>query len=104
MSLLAAHVLHHVGHDGGVGHGGRAHGDFAIVVDQKHAVKSDRLPGFDGQALDFQRVARGDTILFAASFQYGVHKFPRQRGKDNTKKARRCQRRISEDFGELARK
>ena len=38
------------------------------------------VPGLDGQTLDFQRVARGDAILFASGFQYGVHKILRKRG------------------------
>ena len=42
--------------------------EFAVVVDQKHAVKGHRLPGFNGQALDFQRIARANAILFAACF------------------------------------
>jgi hypothetical protein len=40
----------------------------AVVVDQQHAVKCERLAGFDGQAFDFQRVACGDPILFATCF------------------------------------
>ncbi len=52
----------------GAGDRGRAHGKFALVVDQKDAVKSHRLPGFNGQALDFQRIARANAILFASCF------------------------------------
>jgi len=66
--LLAADVLDHVGHHGGASHGGGTHADLAVVVNQQDAVKNDGLPGFNGQALDFQLIARAHAILFASCF------------------------------------
>ena len=66
--LLATNVLDDIGHDGGTGHGGGTHGDLAIVVDQKNAVKGHRLPGFNRQTINFQRIARAHAILFATRF------------------------------------
>src|ERR1700741_2526989 len=71
--LFTALVSDDVGDHAGLGHGGRTHGKLAIFVYQQNAVESERLPSFNFQALDFQCIARGDTILFAASFQYCVH-------------------------------
>src|SRR5208282_4462685 len=69
--FLAAFVLDHVGHHARTAYRGRADRDLAVAVHQQHAVKRDRLAGLNGQALDFHRVARGHTILFASGFQYG---------------------------------
>ena len=66
--FLAALVRHHVGHHAGPANRGRAHRQLAVVIDQQHAVKRERFAGLDGQTLDFQRVARGDPILFASCF------------------------------------
>ncbi len=71
--LFTALVLHDVGDHAGRGHSGRTHSELPIFIDQEDPVKSERLPGFHVQALDFQRIARGDTILLTTSFQYGVH-------------------------------
>jgi hypothetical protein len=76
--LLAADVLDDVGDDGSARHSGRAHGDFAVVIDQQDAVKGDRLARLNFQAFDFEGIASGDPILFASSFQYSVHKIRSQ--------------------------
>ena len=57
-----------IGYHGGAGHGGRTHRELALVVDQEDPVKSHRLPGFNSQEFDFQRIARANTILFASCF------------------------------------
>src|ERR1039457_4241774 len=66
--LLTAGVLDDVSHHGGAGHSGRTHRELALVVDQKDTVKSHRLPGFNSQEFDFQRIAGANTILFASCF------------------------------------
>ena len=70
--LLAANMLDHFGFNGGIGDRRRAKGHFSILVDHEHAVKSERLAGFDRQALDLERVARADAILFASGFNNAV--------------------------------
>jgi hypothetical protein len=66
--LFSADVLDHVSGNRSASDSGGTDGDFAIVVDEEHAVKSDRLAGINGQAFDFKRIARGDAILFASGF------------------------------------
>ena len=66
--LLAALVRHHVGQHAGAADGGRPDGQLAFIIDQQNAVKSEWLAGLDGQTFNFQRVARGHTILFASGF------------------------------------
>ena len=75
--LFTAFVGDDVGDDGGARNGGRTQSELAITADEEDPFKSEGLPGVGGQAFDFERIARGDTILFTASFQYSVHKvFP----------------------------
>src|SRR6266850_6436232 len=57
--LLASNVLDNIGHDGGVGNRGGTDGDFAVVVDEEHPVKRDRLPGLNCQPFDLQSIAFG---------------------------------------------
>ena len=66
--VFAALVLDDIRHDGGTADGGRADGKLAVVVDEQHAVERDRLARLDFKAFDFELVAGGDAILFAACF------------------------------------
>ena len=66
--LLAAFVGDDIRHDGRAGDGGRADGELAVVVDEQHAVKRDRLARLGFETFDFQRVASNDAILFASGF------------------------------------
>ena len=66
--LVVFDVLDDIGQHRGVGDGGRAHAELAVVIDQQNAVKRHRLPGLDGQAFDLQCIARADAILFATCF------------------------------------
>jgi hypothetical protein len=66
--FLAALVLDNICHDGRAADGGRADGELAAVVDEQHAVERDRLARLDFKAFDFELVACGDAILFAACF------------------------------------
>jgi hypothetical protein len=66
--FVAANVFDHIGLDRRAGHGRRAHGEFAVAIDEQYAVESDRLARLGFETFDFQRVARRDTILFATSF------------------------------------
>ena len=66
--LLAALVLDDIRHDGRAGDGGRTDGELALVADEQHAVKRERLARLDFKAFDFKFIARNDAILFATSF------------------------------------
>jgi len=75
--LFTALMFHDVGDDAGAGHGRAAYDDF-IAANHENPVKSEGLARLGVEAFDFQRVARGDTILFAASFKDCVHKISRK--------------------------
>jgi len=66
--VLAALVFDDVRSDSRTGDGGRAHAQFAVVVDQQHAVKRDRLAGFNFKTFDFELVASDNPILLATCF------------------------------------
>jgi hypothetical protein len=74
--LFAPLVFHDVGNHTSAGNRRPADGDF-IAADHEDTVKSKWFARLDIKAFDFERVARDDTILFAASFQDCVHKFSR---------------------------
>jgi hypothetical protein len=75
--FFAALVFHHVGDYARTRDRRPADGDF-IAADHEHTVKCKWFARLDIKAFDFERVARDDTILFAASFQDCVHKFSRK--------------------------
>jgi len=66
--VFAALVFDDIRYDGGTGDGGRADGELAVVVDEQHAVKRDRLARLDFKAFDFEFIAGSDAILFATCF------------------------------------
>ena len=66
--VFAALVFDDIRQDRRTGDGGRADGKLAVVVDEQHAVKRDRLARLDFKAFDFELVARGDAILLATCF------------------------------------
>jgi hypothetical protein len=61
-------MLDHVRKNGRVRYRWSAHADLTTVIDHENTVKSDFLAGFDGKALDFERITRAYTILFASGF------------------------------------
>ena len=73
--FLAAKMFKDIGGDMRIAHGRRADGEFAFVSHEQNAVKSDRLARLIFEAINFDGLARRDTILFSTSFYYCVHSF-----------------------------
>jgi len=65
--LVAALMFHHVGNDAGAGNGWAADRNL-VAADHQNTVKSEWFARLDIKAFDFERVARGNSILFAACF------------------------------------
>ena len=66
--LIAALMFHNVSHNRRSCDSRGANIDFAIVIDEENTVESESLACLDRKTFDFQGVACGDTVLFAASF------------------------------------
>src|SRR5205814_1904524 len=71
--LFTAEVFENIDHNAGLGNRGRADADFTLVLDQEHPVQGKRLASLSFQTVDFQGLARSDTILFPASFNHCIH-------------------------------
>src|SRR5580765_8709415 len=72
--LLAAEVLDNIHCNSGLRNRGVAHGELSLVRDQQDAIQGEGLARFALQTFHFQGIARGDTILFPASFNHCIHK------------------------------
>ena len=66
--LIAANVFDHIRNDGCLRDGRRTDAESALIVDQQHAIESDRLPGLNSQPLDLESITRANAVLLAACF------------------------------------
>src|SRR3989442_134012 len=90
--LFASDMLEHIRHNCRAWDRRRSHGELAVIVDQQDPLEGHWPSRFHGQSFDFQRITRGDAILFASCFEYCVHSFSPKRGRDMTKNEGLCQR------------